>query len=150
MQMSPVVATVDSIFIDNSTVPEVIPHQAEACESAEAEPSHPSVDSPEDQQHHQVRLAAISYTFRRYREIATRTRSDIENLRLTLHPQVQRQATTLAQDPSRYLSVSPPRTIPLSILDFYPHHTPHTTSLLYEPAATMGIAHMAGIERSGF
>lgn len=39
------------------TVPEVFPHQAEACPRAEAEPSHPPVDPPEDEQHHQVRHA---------------------------------------------------------------------------------------------
>jgi hypothetical protein len=42
------------------TVPQVIPHQAEACARAEAEPPHPSVDSPQDQQHHQVRHYCLS------------------------------------------------------------------------------------------
>jgi len=45
-------------FSNNCVVPKVIPNQAEACACAEAEPPHSPVDSPQDQQHHQVRLAA--------------------------------------------------------------------------------------------
>jgi hypothetical protein len=44
---------------DNFPEPKVLPHQAEACPRAKAEPSHSPVDSPEDQQHHQVRLPVL-------------------------------------------------------------------------------------------
>merc|ERR1711874_813269 len=90
-------------------VPEVLPHQAEACQSAEAEPPHPSVDSPEDRQHHQV----------------------------------QRQATTLAQDPSRYLSGSPPSSHPS--LDFrFPSTSFDDDKNCTKRATILGISHMAG------
>jgi hypothetical protein len=46
---------------DNFAEPQVIPHQAEACPRAEAEPPHPSVDPPEDRQHHQVRHAIFAF-----------------------------------------------------------------------------------------
>ena len=37
-----------------ATVPQVVPHQAEAGQGPEAEQAHPPVDPPEDRQHHQV------------------------------------------------------------------------------------------------
>jgi hypothetical protein len=51
-----------SNYSDKLAVPQDFPHQAEACEGAEAEPPHPPVDSPQDQQHHQVRTAAFACT----------------------------------------------------------------------------------------
>jgi hypothetical protein len=43
-----------------STEPQVVPHQAEACQSAEAEPPYPPMDPSENWQHHQVRCALLS------------------------------------------------------------------------------------------
>lgn len=43
----------------NHTVPQVFPHQAEAGQGPEAEPSHPSVDPSAHQQHHQVRMTQV-------------------------------------------------------------------------------------------
>lgn len=37
-----------------TTVPQVLPYEAEACKGAKAEPPDPSMDSPEDGQHNQV------------------------------------------------------------------------------------------------
>lgn len=53
-------------YVDGNNIePKVIPHQAEACESAEAEPSYPSVDSSEDWKHHQVNfLHRLVYLWR--------------------------------------------------------------------------------------
>jgi hypothetical protein len=48
----------DETVLTIAAVPKVFPHQAEACACAEAEPPHPSVDSPQDWQHHQVRPIA--------------------------------------------------------------------------------------------
>jgi hypothetical protein len=62
------VALLETNILTPSAEPQDLPHQAEACESAEAEPPHPPVDPPEDQQHHQVRLRA---TPRRAAAIAT-------------------------------------------------------------------------------
>merc|ERR1712063_129700 len=97
-------------------VPKVIPHQAEACESAEAEPPHPSVDSLEDRQHHQV----------------------------------QREATTLAQDPSRYLSGSPPPNHPSLDSRFPITSSSYIDKPFPRRAITLGISHMAGTERPVF
>lgn len=36
--------------------PQILPHEAEARKSAEAEPPHPAMDSPEDGKYHQVRF----------------------------------------------------------------------------------------------
>jgi hypothetical protein len=49
---------VNETILTIAAVPKVFPHQAEACACAEAEPPHPSVDSPQDWQHHQVRPIA--------------------------------------------------------------------------------------------
>merc|ERR1711879_573838 len=96
--------------------PQDIPHQAEACQSAEAEPPYPSVDSPEDRQHHQV----------------------------------QRQATTLAQDPSRYLSGSPPQTHPSLDSRFSITSSGADDKPWSKRATTLGISHMARTERPIF
>merc|ERR1711974_137573 len=48
------ISTSDCHSISHDAVPEVLPHQAEACKGSEAEPPHPPVDPPEDKQHHQV------------------------------------------------------------------------------------------------
>jgi hypothetical protein len=45
-----------SIITDEIAEPQILPHEAEARQSAEAEPPYPSVDSLEDRQYHQVRL----------------------------------------------------------------------------------------------
>ena len=38
---------------------QILPHQAQARQEAEAKPSHPPVDSLEDWQHHSVRMARV-------------------------------------------------------------------------------------------
>jgi hypothetical protein len=66
---------------NTSAVPQVIPHQAEACARAEAEPPHPSVDSPQDQQHHQVRLFCLSRTTHGIAHSAMTTVEHHQNIR---------------------------------------------------------------------
>jgi hypothetical protein len=44
----------DHAVLTLATVPQVVPHQAEAGQGPEAEQAHPPVDPPEDRQHHQV------------------------------------------------------------------------------------------------
>lgn len=51
---SPTPEILTKILMSMGTVPQDLPHEAEAREGAEAEQTHPTVDSPEDRQHHQV------------------------------------------------------------------------------------------------
>lgn len=44
-----------SVIADKIAEPQILPHEAEARQSAEAEPPYPPVDSLEDRQYHQVR-----------------------------------------------------------------------------------------------
>ena len=126
----------DHAVLTLATVPQVVPHQAEAGQGPEAEQAHPPVDPPEDRQHHQVcspRNTRLDWTGGRRvnalvgrnikmlggiwaaaTRICDRTATPHRDKRMQrtvtdydITQQVQRQETSLAQDPHRYLSDSP-------------------------------------------
>jgi hypothetical protein len=71
-------------------VPQVLPHEAKARQSAEAESSYPTVDPSSNWQHHPVCSIAPLHKLERQLE------SYQKNKGLTGQLQIQRQATTLA------------------------------------------------------
>lgn len=83
-------------------VTQILPHQAKACESAEAESSYPTVDPSQNWQHNQVRSITP------FNKLIHQFERNWKNKRLTGHAQIQRQETTLAQDQNRHLNYSPP------------------------------------------
>lgn len=107
-------------LLTRSVVPQVFPHQAEACQSAEAEPPDPPVDPPPYRKHHQVHTACFFTRINRLlrfifalRNLHARPGPRERNIGLWMrawlieHEQVQRQEEALAQDQARHLSVSP-------------------------------------------
>ncbi|KAF7194219.1 hypothetical protein HII31_04456 [Pseudocercospora fuligena] len=88
-----------------AVLPQDLPHQAEACKGAEAEPPNSSVDPPQNWQHHPVRYPS-DMRGEKERQSPRRVEMSTEEHSLT-RPQLQRQEETLAQDSHWYLNYSP-------------------------------------------
>jgi hypothetical protein len=99
------------VVADGIAEPQILPHEAEARESAEAESSYPPVDSFEDRQYYQVRLhwrdAGVIHVLATSQQQGG-LENDLRNATAnTGIPQIQRQEETLEEDEDRYLNNSP-------------------------------------------